>query len=960
MKKLHFLITVAFFCLVSTLRAQQGTIRGTIIEDETGDPMIGVAIFIPEIGNGTVTDFDGVFELSLDPGVYSMEISYITYKTVTITDVTVEDGKLNLLENIRMFGESEQLEEIVITAAAVRTSEAALMTIKRRSTNLIDGISSAKFKKIGDSNAASAVKRVTGVSVEGGKYVYVRGLGDRYSKTMLNSVDIPGLDPDKNSLQIDIFPTNLISNMVVYKSALAELPADFTGGVVNIETKDFPEEKTFDVSFGLGYNPSMHLNDEYITYDGSSTDWLGFDNGARKLPYAAQQETIPSPISGHPTQVTSNLLRDFSPTLGIKEATSLPDFSIGLSAGNQYTLKNDHKLGYIFSTSYKSSRDYFSDVSYGEYQKSVASDDLDLVYATTQNGRQGSENILVSGLAGLAYKTKNTKHKFTIMHLQNGESQAAEFSIDNNSDAIGQSGYTANSNNLEYSQRSLTNALLSGEYRIGEDNWKIDWKISPTISSLTDPDIRKAAYSDFGSNQIGFIAGAGGNPSRIWRYLDEVNLVSRLDLTKEYQFNGKDAKFKGGLYSLLKERDYSILSYNLQFFGSQPEWTGDYSDVLTEENLYPNGSIYYVSGNNSPNPNEYNSTARNLAAYVANEFNATESLKATVGLRVEQYIQKHTGRDVEYANFETGNNLDNEEVLNSIDLFPSVNLIQGLGEKSNLRFSYARSIARPSFKELSFAQIIDPITDRIFNGSLFAYPDWDGQITETRINNLDLRWEKFMEGGQLFSVSTFYKTFADPIELVRIPAAQTSNEFQPRNVGDGQILGLEIELRKNLSFLSNKLSKLSFSGNVTLVESSIEMTELEANSRRAFQKTGEEIGTTRDMAGQSPYIINAGLVYNNPDKFIDMGLYYNVKGSTLAIVGGGLFPDVYTSPFHALKFSINKSLGADSRTSLSLEVDNLLNSKMLQNYESFGADSEIFSRFEPGMSIGLGLKYSIF
>ena len=413
---LKSIVVMVLLSLPTIFWAQQGTIRGTVIEDETGWPMIGVAIGVQGTASGTSTDFDGAFELKLAPGIYSLELSYITFKNAVITDIVVKDGEITLLENIRMFTEGEQLEEIVITAETVRTSEAALMTIKRKQANLMDGISSAKFKKIGDSNAASAVKRVTGVSVEGGKYVYVRGLGDRYTKTMMNSMDIPGLDPDRNSLQIDIFPTNLINNMIVYKSALAELPADFTGGVVNIETKDFPEERIFDVSFSLGFNPSMHLNSEFLEYEGSSTDWLGFDNGARKLPRGANQDIIPSPVANFSTENVSKFLRGFNPTLAATETTSMPDFGISVSLGDQIALKNDHKLGYIFSSSYKSSRNHFDDVFVGEYQKQVASDAFELLYSTTQEGSISEENVLLAGLAGLAYKTQNTKHRLTLMH----------------------------------------------------------------------------------------------------------------------------------------------------------------------------------------------------------------------------------------------------------------------------------------------------------------------------------------------------------------------------------------------------------------------------------------------------------------------------------------------------------------------------------------------------------------
>jgi len=277
MNKFYLFITLLLISFASV--AQTGKIRGTVYEASSGEPLIGVTVVIKGTSKGAVTDFDGKFTISAEPGNYDIQVSFISFETVTISGVAVKEGEVTVLDNISLKESVQELQEVVVTAELIKDSESALLTLKKKSANLMDGISAAKFRKIGDSDAAGAVKRVTGVSVEGGKYVYIRGLGDRYTKTTLNNIDIPGLDPDRNSLQIDIFPTNLIDNMTVLKSSLAEMPADFTGGVVNIETKDFPEEKIFDVSASIGYNPSMHFNNEYITYEGSDTDFLGFDNG---------------------------------------------------------------------------------------------------------------------------------------------------------------------------------------------------------------------------------------------------------------------------------------------------------------------------------------------------------------------------------------------------------------------------------------------------------------------------------------------------------------------------------------------------------------------------------------------------------------------------------------------------------------------------------------------------------
>ncbi|MGJ3236519.1 TonB-dependent receptor domain-containing protein [Marivirga sp.] len=965
MLKIKYFLVATLLMSVSVAFAQNGKIRGTVIEDTNGEPLIGANVVINGTSNGAVTDLDGQFTINAAAGTYDLRVSFITFQSVTIEGVVVKDGEVNVLGSIRLKEETSELQEVVVTAKAIRTTEAALMTVKKKAPGMMDGISSAKFKLIGDATAVEAVKRVTGVSIEGGKYVYVRGLGDRYTKTTLNGVDIPGLDPDRNSLQMDIFPTNLIDNMMVNKTFTADLPADFTGGLVNIETKDFPEEKIANVSLGIGFNPSMHFNSDYISYEGGDTDILGFDDGTRALPIDAQRGSVPTPFDGTSSETkVANFVRSFEPTLGASTSTSLMDYSLGISLGNQFSINeesnNNPKIGYVFSLSYKNETKFYDDVTYGEYQRYSDPERNELRYATIQNGELGENNVLIGALGGLAYKSKNTKLRLTAMHLQNGESRAGQFMIDNDGAAVGQSGYLAQSDNLEYNQRGLTNILLGGTHMIKGNDWEIDWKLSPTISSNEDPDIRKTAFSDIENNMPRFNAGEGGNPTRIWRSLNEINATAKFDITRKYKFNDEDAKFKFGASHNYKIRDYEILFFDLQFFNAQSWDDADQSEVLNEENLYPNSpnGIYYQSGNNDPNPNEYSSNVNNTGAYVSNEFYPLANFKTVLGVRVENYVQRHTGRDQAFASGnENGRNLENEKVLDSFDFFPSANLIYSLTDDQNLRASYNRTIARPSFKELSFAQILDPITNRIFNGSLFPYSDWNGQLTETRIDNIDLRWELFQKEGQMFSVSAFYKSFDDPIELVRIPEQQTSTEFQPRNVGDGRVLGLEFEARQKLYFISPSLRNFNISGNVTLVHSRIDMTDREFFARLVYKKAGQNLTDTRQMAGQSPYVINTGLSYGNYETGINTGLFYNVKGPTLSLVGTGLYSDVYDEPFHSLNFSFSKTFGEDQKTAIDFKISNILNDKRESFYRSYEAEKQIFTSLNPGRAFSLGVSY---
>jgi hypothetical protein len=358
------------------------------------------------------------------------------------------------------------------------------------------------------------------------------------------------------------------------------------------------------------------------------------------------------------------------------------------------------------------------------------------------------------------------------------------------------------------------------------------------------------------------------------------------------------------------------------------------------------------------NPNAYQGYVTNFAGYGSFESSPIQNLRAILGLRVEQFNQFYTGTN------QTGTiNYDLVEMLDDLDFFPTVNLVYGLKENQNLRFSAARTIARPSFKELSFAEILDPITGRTFIGGLFPETTnggtevlWDGNLQSTRINNFDIRWEAFQQKGEMWSVGAFYKTFENPIEIVQFLSDPGS--FQPRNVGNGTVLGVEMEFRKSLGFLSPRFANFLWTTNLTLTESRINMSASELKSRELTAREGQDIGTTRDMAGQAPYIVNTGISYTNFSNGWEAGIYYNVQGPTLNLVGFGNRTDTYTVPFHALNLNINKTFGADERIRTSLGVQNLLNDKREIIFSSFGAQDQIFTQLAPGTRVNFSIGFS--
>lgn len=964
MRVKSFILIALFVLFSNVLLAQNGFLRGTVTDKKTGELLPGVTVLIEGTSKGTITDLDGAFNLPIVSGTYNVKISFISYNPILRENVVVKSGEVTLLEDLALGEATIEIEEAVVVARAVRNTEAAMMTMKSKSVNLLDGISAAGLKKMGDSDAASSMKRVTGVSVEGGKYVFVRGLGDRYTKTILNGLDVPGLDPDRNTIQMDIFPTNVIDNMVVNKSFSAELSADFTGGVINLNLKDFPDSKTGNVSLNLGYNPGSHFNSNYLSYEGGKTDWLGYDDGTRAIPAT---ENIPlfsevvANSKGEKAQRYQEILKGFNPQLAAMRQQSFMDYSLGLSFGNQLNV-GKYNLGYMMALSYKNNTEFFEGAQYGRYGLSSNKDETEMEVREIQEGDYGVNSVLWSALGGVALKGKQTKVRLNFLHLQNGESQAAIFDYQKTNLGTEFSGFQ---HNLEYSQRALTNILLDGKYSGTSNGWTIEWKLSPTLSKISDPDIR---FTRYGLNSGNYVIGTEvGFPERIWRELEEINYAGLIHATKELQLLQRLAKVRfGGAYTY-KERDFVIRNYAINV--RNVPLTGDPNELFKPENLWPyNGSISRGTTYEAPfipmNPNQFSANVTNAAGYASLEVSPLKKLKSIVGLRAENYVQNYTGQD------QLGTNvLNNAEVLNDLDFFPTLNLIYSITEKQNLRFSFSQTVARPSFKELSYSEIFDPISGRTFIGGMFRDADdlagieyWDGKLTKTDIQNFDLRWELFQTGGQTVSLGVFYKSFANPIEIVQYVTQPGS--FQPRNVGDGTVLGFEFEMRQSLEKLHSTLKNFSAIMNFTYIKSQIEMGPAEYKSRVDNAREGETIEKYRDMAGQAPFLVNAGLSYEGSEKGfwnnVEAGLYYNVQGQTLQYVGIVDRPSVYTKPFHSLNFNASKGFGAEGKLQIGLKIDNILDSEKETVYKSYNAKDQLFSKLKPGSTFQLKLSYSFF
>ena len=950
MEKLQNTLALFLFIIlgISSSFAQTGTVRGDLIDDTNGETIPFANVLVAETGGGASTDLDGKFSIDLPVGNYTFTVSYIGYAELSVSDVEVLENEVTIL-NLRLQEESAVLEEVVVTAKAIRTTEAALMTIQKKAPGLLDGISTQSIKRTGDSDVGSAIKRVTGVSVEGGKHVVVRGLGDRYSKTILNGLDIPGLDPDKNSVQLDIFPTNLVNNIIVYKSFTPDLPGDFTGGMVNIETKDFPESQTFNISIGVGFNPDMNLKDDYITYQGGDTDWLGFDDGSRENPLNINQD-IPERTENNP--ILTDLTQRFSPIMGTMREKSGMNSSFSLSYGNQINASK-FDLGYTLSANYRNETTYYDNAQFGVYFKEQNDNSIfELTNDRSDNGQLGTNNVLWSTLAGLAIKTQRHKITLSALHSQNGESRAAF--INSIRKEFGQA--IIEKTNLEYTERSVTNLLLKGEHVGTEGKFELNWQLSPTVSKMDEPDIRLTAYEinpDDGSYELN--PSTAGLPTRTYRSLDENNYAGRIDLSHKFATSsGIKNKIKFGVSSVYKDRDFTIYDYNFALHKRGTfELTGDPNELFEEENIWTpeRDRGLFVDGAFEPSKS-YSAQQSIHSAYLMNEMQFKGGFKAIYGVRVEKADNWYTGRKQFVNNPET-DLFEDRKVLDELNYLPSLSIVKPVkdvdGKTMNLRFSASQTLARPTFKEKSIAQIIDRISGRTFIGNI--------DLEQTSIINLDLRWEYFLPQGEMISASTFYKSFDKPIEMTAFDAT-SPNSFTPRNVGDASLIGVELEFRKRMDFISPRLDNLSFNANTTFVYSNVNMTQNEYEGRLLTAREGEVIKDSRQMVGQSPYVVNAGLTYNEFETGFEANLSYNVQGERLSIVGIGKVPDVYETPFHSLNFKVSKKLLEDQRLKLSFSVKNLLDSNKRKVYQSFMAEDQLFENFSPRRSFSIGLSYN--
>lgn len=945
MKKTTSIVVLAL--TVAALNAQianlSGVITGKIIDATSGEVLIGANVFISGTTTGTITDFDGNYSLTnIEPGIISVTASYISYETHVFEEVEVPPGEVVVL-NANLSLASQSITEVVVTARKREQTEAAVLIMKKKMASVLDGISSQQISRLGDSDAASALKRVTGISVEGGKYVYVRGLSDRYTTTTLNGAQIPGLDPERNSVQMDLFPSNIIENLMVYKTFSPELPGNATGGLVNIVTKDFPERFTMQFSAGLGYNPQANLRNDFLSYEGGSTDWMGMDDGTRAIPEEVSSLTedgqLPYIYTGT-DEALGNISRGFNTSMDNTYTNSSLDQSYSFSTGNRISMfKRD--FGFNISASYSKEYDMYTGGRDEKY--SVSSPDSPAAKRLVSDDL-GTENVTWSGLANLSYKLNNNNMiGVSAMRNQSGvKSSRYNKGVASDPDAV-----DIIEQKLGWMERSINSLQVKGKHVIPRaGNGTIDWMGSYTLATQDEPDLR-FFYMDYETDETtgeytNYEVRLNNLPARFYREMQETNMDLKLNYTQPFDMAGRKAKLKFGASYIDKGRT----SYENKFVIKRQgaiAFDGTSADYLNDENiLYPDNFriVYYENSLLTDDINSYQGVETVTAGYGTIDLPVTEKLRVIAGARYEysDIFVENMVDSIAYPNdaddYENGGFSDG-------DLLPSINMVYSLNDDMNLRLGYNKTVARPVFRELA------PYASYDYKAGLRKIGNPD--LEKTNVDNVDLRWEWFVRPGEIISFSAFYKYFKNPIEL-RDKEQAANPEIHFENIEDSRLYGLEFEFRKRLDFVET-LRDFSFGANVTLVKSIVHEDSTRLASARMVDPDWAE---TRPMFGQSPYVLNTYLNYHNFDRGWDVNLGFNVAGEKLILVNKAATPDVYEQPFPVMDFNISKQF--KNGINLKLSAENLLNPYFQQTY-SFENSEGYFRKYKVGRSFKLSLTY---
>lgn len=844
-----------------------GRLDGQVLDEKNGTPVISASIVI---NNQTlVSDVEGRFHQSLPPGRYTAAITSIGYKGKRIADILIKEGETLSLDVV-LSPASGTLSGVLVTSSLRRETAAALYTRQKNNLAISDGISAEQIKATPDNTAAQVLRRVSGVIVQNDKFVTIRGVSDRYNNVLINGAMLPSTEPNRRNFSFDIVPSALIDNIVINKSASPDMPAEFAGGFIQINTRDVPEKNMLAVTVGSGFN-SVSSGKMLVDHERSSSNYAGF--------FSKDKQWFGTVLK--PREYITRLFQKDTAYLA-KTGARIPGrwqyyrypykpvMNVQLTGGMVKRFRQTNSVGFSAALTYRNE----------QFAEEGEKRSIENFNFHTQRFRF---NTALGGLFNLAYKSQN--HKLAFKNLYNRRF-TSQFDLDEGE------AYNQSATQRRSASNTLVNELvqtrLEGEHAVAKGIMKLDWYADFNRLNRDQPDSRYI---------VGNVTGGGYSynlvdPLILWGGLYASRLQERrknagINISHFFNLLGEKQMLKYGYAYSWRAADYEGTGFRM--LSTDGNWaqqqTGlPYYEIASIPN-FQQYKLYYepVYPNTSTTGDEYHGRQKLQAGYIMGDFHLLKKIRLSGGLRYElNKININTVYMLSrgFDSSLNGNQPDEKSWL------PSVNLTYSITPKLNMRLAYGKTLARPDFAERT------PFTYFDFPEQL--YVSGDNGIKTTRINNYDWRVEFYPGGGEVISGSLFYKKFFYPVERF-FYLGNPNSSVSYRNLDEADVRGFEIDLRKSLGFIADKewLRRLFVSGNFSYLKGKITTYENQFDSA-SMQDKRVKIEDNRPVQGLSPYVINAGLNYQG--KMMGFNISCNRFGRR--IVYGGTYAHIiqYENP----------------------------------------------------------------
>lgn len=868
--------------------AQSCSLKGIIADAITGERLLGATVVIQDAQRGVITDENGEFTFnSLASGRYTLTISYVSYETQNHRAEVKSGQTLELLVKLEPI--SVELDAVQVSAKKRSDTEMSMISNIRNGNVVANGISKQQISRSQDKDASEVISRIPGVSVRDGKFINVRGLDERYNTVWLNGIGAPSSEADRRAFSFDMLPSSLIDNILLFKTPAPEIPADFAGAVVQIQTKSTVEQSNTDISYSTGYRQYTSFKNFY-TYTGGKTDGLGFDDGTRALPKGFPSAIEFRELADNPSESEKQRITDlgkaFGKTWSPRYSRALPDQAV--------TITNTHKinagkisLGYITSLGYSFANQHREIFRAGYQAYDEVNDHPDTSYVFYDD--HYSTRTKLNGLCNWLVGYKNHRIEFRNFFNQISDKTVV---LRKGRDFYG--GSYKNASELGFQSRTIYSGQIQGSSSFNSLQSNLNYILGFGYTNKYQPDTRrieKSRNEDSGPNAPYTISlNFNADPKLLGRLTlrnDEHIWVGGLNFSHHFKGQRFQPEIKTGLFFECKDRRF--IARNIGYAISNVmmfDWGLTYLPI---DSLFQNQNINFTEGikvDESTNLSDsYNARNRLYAAYLGLNI-PLPRIKVYAGFRIEKNIQTLHGHN------ETGIKVTVDN--NFVDIFPSLNIVYQHSDKSLTRLAYGRTVNRPEFREIA------PYTYYNFEEKATYYGN--PELNNCYIHNTEVRFEYFPSVGDMITLGGFVKQFDNPIEAHLIESG-TGLNYNYSNAIRATSYGLEIDLRKSLkgfenhSGISRYLKDFVIVFNAAIIRSQLSTDDPNAKDSH------------RPMQGQSPYLINTGLFYDNSNVGLMICALYNVIGEKIAFVGNNYNPHIMQLPRHLIDFTFHKKLG---------------------------------------------------